>query len=134
VTSFFRLAAIAVLFGVLSACAVSQERKREARLMPEKVIQQIIGRYVGIGWARSPTARAHLPIHPLCNDKKVYPMPYSTMQVVWDPWFVEVWGDQHEVGFWCFYRTWVRFNVSDTQGRDDLIDALVSLGAKIKTN
>ena len=101
--------------------------------MPEKVALQIVARYAGESWAQNPRAAGALANHPLCNDKSTYPMPYKTMQVTWDPFFVEVHGDR-KVGFWCGTATMVRFKVSDTQAQDDLIDALTSLGAKTKVS
>jgi hypothetical protein len=132
-TSIFRLAVIAILFSDLAACAVTPERHREAKLMPEKVALQIVARHTNSQWASTPTSRAHLANHPLCNDQTIYPMPYKTMSIQWDPFGVYIRGDQ-KVGFWCGTVNGATFKITNTQEQDDLIDALTSLGAKVNTN
>ena len=128
-TSVFRLAAIAVLFSVLSACAVTPERYREARLMPEKVALQIVARYTSTQWANAPTLQAKLANHPLCSDQTNYPAPYETMGVAWD--FLGVVIDRipggPNISFWCGSKLGGLFKVTNTQEQDDFIDALTSL-------
>jgi hypothetical protein len=119
---------------VLSACAVTPERHREARLMPEKIALQIVAHHAGVGWAQNPKAPAFLANHPACNDQTAYSMPYKTMKVSWSPIDgVTVVGD-YKVGFWCGTTQGIVFRVFDAQAQDDLIDALTSLGAKTKVN
>jgi hypothetical protein len=131
--SFFRLAGIAVLLAVLSACGVTPERYREARLMPEKVALQIVARHAGSEWARNPTGRPLLANHPLCSDKNSYPMPYETMFIGWDVFFLSVSNYEYDVGFWCGSSgITASFKNLSTEDRDDLVDAFTSLGAKLK--
>jgi hypothetical protein len=135
-TSVFRLAAIAVLFSVLSACAITPERHREARLMPEKVALQIVARYTSTQWANAPTLQAKLANHPSCSDQTNYPVPYETMGVVWD--FVGVVAYRIQGGpnisFWCGSRLGGLLKFTNTQEQDEFIDALTSLGARIRVS
>jgi hypothetical protein len=124
------LLATLFLIGV-AGCAITPERQREARLMPESVALEIVTRYTNPAWARNPGLKANLANHPACGDQIIYPAPYNTITVSWDLWGVSIVGE-HDVGFWCGTYTSAMFKISDTQEQDDLIDAFVSLGAKTK--
>ncbi|MCG3771700.1 MAG: hypothetical protein JW384_02892 [Nitrosomonadaceae bacterium] len=130
-TSLFRMAVIAASLSGLSACALTPERNREARLMPAEVALQIVTRYSSESWAKNPVASGILTNGLLCDDKTPHPMPYESMNLTWDAFGVEIHGD-HKVSFWCGSYTGLKFRISDVEGREDLIDALTSLGAKTK--
>jgi hypothetical protein len=122
----------AALVGLMG-CAVTPEVYRDARLMPAKVALQIVARHTNMEWARNPYAKAYLANHPFCNDQTDHPLPYKSMGVGWDPRSVYVVG-LVEVGFWCGSFLRKAIWISDGVEKDDLIDALISLGAKVEIN
>ncbi len=129
----FLVLSVALVVILISGCSITQQRHREARLMPEPVALKIVAKHTSVIWAQNPSAMAALANHPLCDDQTAYPMPYNTMRLAWDFTGVQVWGG-YDVGFWCGTNNSILFNVTEPQEQDDLIDALTSLGAQTKVN
>ena len=117
---------------IFNGCAISQHRSREARLMPPEIAKEIIAKYTSDSWVAHPTLKAWLANHPLCNDHTNYEIGFDHMNVVWDPLSVEVHSDTSRVGFLCGTYLMGQFKVSDSVDREELIDALLSMGAKVK--
>jgi hypothetical protein len=122
-----------------SACSVSPERHRDARLMPTEIARNIIDRYMGVGWAENPRARAygaHLK-SPLCIDELIYSLSYEKMIIGWDdvPGYKGVLVQQRGlgVGFLCGGVAGFPIVVRTSEEVVDLIDAFISLGAKVST-
>ena len=118
---------------VTSGCAVNPTRHREARLMPKEVAKKIIASHVDYNWAEHPKLQAALVWHPLCSDTNFYDLDYEHMQVAWDSIssVVEIQSDKKMVGFLCGTILLGRIHYSTIEVRDDIIDALVSMGAKV---
>jgi hypothetical protein len=125
------------LLVIISGCAVAPERHREARLMPEKVAAEIIAKSAGSDWVKNPTGVATLANHPFCGDHKKYPMPFKSMFISWSTIdkYVAVGSTESEgATFVCGSQIAYFFKYSSIDQREDLLDALISMGAKIRTN
>lgn len=129
---------------LLLSCGMQNvKNQREARLMPETIAKDILAKYFGRAWVDSPEGKA---LHQgMCPGN--YPMPFDTIEQIQ----VAPWGNNQgkmlSVHNWTLglksmlpplpcgsvstYRTTIDTKLTD-QDIDDIVDAFVSLGAKIK--
>ena len=98
--------------------------------MPPEVAKKIVIKYTSAVWVENPVAKAWLSTNAMCDDQAIYPMPFEEMRIVWDPWFVEIRG--RKVSLLCGSAIGLRFKVPAGDEQEDLIDAFLSLGAKVK--
>ncbi len=124
-------------------CSVAPERHREARLMPPEVAITIVSKFMGPEWVSSPYgfpgAYWESKMRWMCDDwNKRYVMPYSDMRIYWETTLqsrkVHVESATQRVGFGCGTLVYVRIIVATEEEQDDLVDALISLGAKVRVN
>ena len=129
-----------VLLQLNSCSAVKVKDSREAKLMPEKVAKEVLGKYLDFGWVANPTGMA---IHQnVCPGS--YPMPYNTIKhvtefhgtirsggIIW----IENWDWPYWNAYPCGSKSRMiikRDTAFSVDELSDITDALVSLGAQIK--
>ncbi len=132
--NFFYLKQLTTLISLVlvSSCAsVPQERQREAKLMPREVAMQLVVRFVTPQWAKDPVLYPSLLNHPLCSDSDKFPRhtPFEEMLVSRDFSKVII-SSNSKASFWCGSGVVAVVPTASAQDADDLIDALISLGAK----
>jgi hypothetical protein len=134
-----KILCISILAIIISGCGMQNVKNtREARLMPEEVARSVLVKYFGKDWVNNPTARA---VHGgFCKD--TYSFPISGIQQVqnvkWSNniislmnWTFPAGLNPYPCGSVAIYR--VEQNAPFTDDDiNDIVDALVSLGAKIK--
>ena len=129
------LVALTLLFGCTS---VAVKNTREAKLMPEKVAKEVLGKYLGYDWAANPTGKA---LGMYCG-RDDYPLPFNAIKQVL---YIHVGSASTldirtfhgmALGFTCgseIDKKIVKNNPPFSEDElDDITDALVSLGAQIK--
>lgn len=127
------------LVALITGCGMQNvKNSREARLMPEEVARTVLVKYFGTDWVNNPTA---LAIHGgFCRD--TYPFPISSIQQVqnvkWSNnvislmnWTFPAGINPYPCGSVAVYRLEQKVPFTDDD-INDIADALVSLGAKIK--
>lgn len=118
----------------VSGCAGVQN-KVEAQLMPEAIAKKkIIARHFGQRWADNPTGVYAQGFGFLCGKNGKGPMPYNEIMRVLpflpNTIFVES-GSLLLMGVPCQLKRHVVAGHFSQQDIDDIVDALVSLGADI---
>jgi hypothetical protein len=120
---------IIILLGLVGCGSVNVENKLEARLMPKPIAEKVLLKYFSSGWVKNPVGAY---VHSFCSDNGLGPMPFreinsirvfnygaTTIQVEKFGWLP------------CYYmKADLKGNFSEQDIRD-IVDALVSLGAKI---
>jgi hypothetical protein len=129
----------ALMLLVLTGCGMAQVKdKREARLMPEEVAKKVLSKYFGSDWVEHPYG---ISIHTsVCSGN--YPMPIPSIEVVqnveWNKNAINVMNWTLPAGmnpFPCrsvLSKSVQRAAPFTDEEINDIVDALVSLGAKIK--
>ena len=128
---------LGLMLSVFVGCgAIPVESKRDAVLMPEPIAKQVLIRHLGQQWVDNPRARYSQGFGQLCGDRGWGPLPLHEINVV------RVFQDGKllmltktnwlNVAIPCTQMIYeVRGNFTKDTVRD-IVDALVSLGAKIE--
>ncbi len=121
---------IALPIVLLSACVspISEQRFREAKLMPVEVAEGVIEIYAPPGFSKSPALYPAAVRHPGCSDKSARPVKYEEMRVSGNANEVYITTDGG-ANFMCGSFLAGRILMPNEAARDDLIDALISMGA-----
>lgn len=116
--------------------SVSVDSKREALLMPEPIAKRVLEKHLGVAWVKRPRGRYIQGFGQFCGDQGYGDLPFSEINVVrsfpdlnvlaitktnWLTAGIPCTQLSHEVNGY--------FSPEDVK---DIIDALVSLGAKIE--
>ena len=124
-----------ICFVGISGCATPVKNKREARLMPEDVAKSILSKYLGSYWVSNPVGQTMMVIG--CSGN--YPMQFSDINRVQvslnrSQLMVSKWN-------WVYYPCGNHIHFFASQIKplsddeiNDVVDALVSLGANIPEN
>lgn len=128
----YRLVLLFLANSLLYACAsskVNMERAREANLMPEEIASSVVDKYTYKGFAKSPTLLPKLARHPACSDPTPKPVSLKDTFIVWtkDEVSINTFGG---ASFWCGSGLHGVIKVTSIEDRDELVDALLSLGSK----
>ncbi len=127
---------ILVLSFVAGCGAIPVDSKRDAILMPEKIAKQILAKHLGQEWVNNPRGRYSQGFGQLCGDGGWGPLPLTEVNVVRifqnGQLLMITKTDWLKVAIPCTQMIYeVRGNFSKEDVKD-IVDALVSLGAKIK--
>jgi hypothetical protein len=130
-----RYAVILLLSLLLAGCgSTGVKNKLEAQLMPETIAKKkVLARYFGEEWVNNPVGRYTQGFGSLCGDNGWGPMPINEITTVRQfpgrlmldnvNWLL--------VGIPCQIQAYTIQRALSEQDVDDIVDALVSLGAKI---
>lgn len=126
----FRLLSLSALCFFLTACqSITPQRAREAKLMPNDVAVKVVDKYAVPGFSKSPALFPAMASHPLCSDRAAKPVQFNEMSLAFSANEVSVF-TSGGAGFWCGSRFMGVLKVPNEEARDDLVDALISLGVK----
>jgi hypothetical protein len=126
----FRILFLSSFFLFLTACqSITPQRAREAKLMPNDVAMKVVDKYAAPGFSKSPALFPAMASAPLCTDKSAKPVQFTEMSLAFTANEVSVFTFSG-AGFWCGSRLMGRMKVPNEEARDDLVDALISLGVK----
>jgi hypothetical protein len=97
--------------------------------MPEEIAISVIDKYTYKGFAKSPTLLPNLAKHPACSDPTPKPIDFKDTVVAWstDEVSISTFGG---ASFWCGSGLRAIIKVPSIEDRDELVDALLSLGSK----
>lgn len=120
---------------LLCACSVSPERHREARLMPPEVAKRVVDRHKGNGFSDRPVGCSHINNRDgcvACGGATNHQMQFQYSKVFYST-INRVCLNQtpYQLPAGCGSTVGFCVNVESSEDRDDLVDALISLGAKI---
>ncbi len=123
-----------IMLLAVSGCA-GVRNKVEAQLMPEAIAKKkIIARHLGQRWADNPTGVYAQGFGFLCGTNGMGPMPYSEIMRVLpflpNQIYIES-GSLLLMGVPCQLKRHIVRGHFSQQDIDDIVDALVSLGADI---
>jgi hypothetical protein len=131
-----RLLLISGLFVLVGCGSVPLENKRDAALMPEPVAKRVLVRHLGEAWVNNPHGRYSQGFGQLCGNNGWGPLPFNEINVVRvfqdGQLLMLTKTDWLKVAIPCtqmIYEVKGNFNKEDVK---DIVDALVSLGAKIE--
>lgn len=101
--------------------------------MPEEVAKKILSSKTGKQWVDRPTGSTIRSI--ACTPQNIpFSAGYKSMQISWLPTSVEVLEyDWNQSFFSCTKAITARISVNSDDDREDVIDALISLGAHVKS-
>jgi hypothetical protein len=129
------LVSVLTLTFAVGCGSISVESRRDAILMPAPVAKKILAKYLGQEWVDNPRARFSQGFGQLCGDNGWGPLPLNEVNVV------RVFQDGQilmitktnwlTVAVPCtqmVYEVRGKFTKEDVK---DVVDALVSLGAKV---
>ncbi len=134
VLNMSRILLVSFVVLVLAGCqTVTPQRAREARLMPSDIALKVIEKHTPAGFAVNPSLMPALVNHPLCTDRSAKPVRFQDMSVGWLKTEISIFTTSG-ASFWCGSRLMKIVKVPTEEVRDDLLDALISLGAQVVTS
>ncbi len=134
VLNMSRILLVSFVVLVLAGCqTVTPQRAREARLMPSDIALKVVEKYTPAGFAANPSLLPALVNHPLCNDRSAKSVRFQDMSVGWSKTEISMFTTSG-ASFWCGSRLIGVVKVPSEEARDDLLDALISLGAQVATS
>jgi hypothetical protein len=134
-----RLAILVTVLAMAGCGSTGVKNKVDAQLMPESVAKkEIIAKYFGRAWAENPTGRYQQGFAALCGENARGPMPYEDINVLrYFEWSKTKHSISVEKVNWFLMTIPCQIMAHKISGTftkvevNDIVDALVSLGAKI---
>jgi hypothetical protein len=129
--------AFAIVILALTGCgSVGVENEVEAQLMPEGIAKKVLAKYYGREWVNSPTGHYSQGFGRACGNNGFDPFPFDDINVMRVFNFGQT-TIRLEKSNWLFVAIPCQLMAHEIRGQfsetdiNDIVDALVSLGAKI---
>jgi hypothetical protein len=97
--------------------------------MPEEIAISVVDKYTYKGFAKSPSLAPRLPNPQTCSDPNPKQISFKDTFIVWSSNEVVI-STFGGASFWCGSGLRGVIKVSNIEERDELVDALLSLGSK----